>query len=248
MRILGVLDLKQGKAVHARRGPREAYAAITRLGSASIPPGDALALARGYGRDFGIRELYVADLDAILHKESQRHLVKALVDLDLPVWLDAGITCLDQAKAAMDLGVEHLVVGLETLTSFAALAGICEALGGERVAFSLDLDAGTPMTAFGVAADRDAPAALARRGAQAGAGSLILLDLARIGTSKGPDFVMIEQVRGAVPDLELLVGGGIRDMRDLVRLDALGCDGVLVATALQDGRLRPEDLHSSLLR
>ncbi len=39
-------------------------------------------------------------------------------------------------------------------------------------------------------------------------------------------------VRQAIPDVTLLVGGGIRGVDDLRDLAAVGCDGVLVATAL----------------
>jgi phosphoribosylformimino-5-aminoimidazole carboxamide ribotide isomerase len=44
-------------------------------------------------------------------------------------------------------------------------------------------------------------------------------------------------VRRAVPDLRLVVGGGIRGVEDLASARQLGCDGVLVATALHDGQI-----------
>jgi phosphoribosylformimino-5-aminoimidazole carboxamide ribotide isomerase len=73
--------------------------------------------------------------------------------------------------------------------------------------------------------------------AGAGVTSMIVLELARVGTSAGPDVEMIEAVRRAVPLVDLFAGGGVRGPEDLTRLAEAGCDGALVATALHDGRL-----------
>ena len=50
MRVVGVLDLAGGRAVHAVAGHRERYAPVTAVAGASIRPGDALAVARSLSR------------------------------------------------------------------------------------------------------------------------------------------------------------------------------------------------------
>jgi phosphoribosylformimino-5-aminoimidazole carboxamide ribotide isomerase len=44
------------------------------------------------------------------------------------------------------------------------------------------------------------------------------------------------------PDVELIAGGGIGNLQELYQLSAVGVDGVLVASALHDGRLSREEL------
>jgi uncharacterized protein related to proFAR isomerase len=66
MRLIGVLDLLAGRAVHARAGRRTRYAPVQAVAGSSIEAGDALALARAYMERLGLTELYAADLDAIL--------------------------------------------------------------------------------------------------------------------------------------------------------------------------------------
>jgi phosphoribosylformimino-5-aminoimidazole carboxamide ribotide isomerase len=44
------------------------------------------------------------------------------------------------------------------------------------------------------------------------------------------------------PNLQLTAGGGVRGMEDVRRLHALGVDRVLVASALHDGRITPEEV------
>ena len=246
MQVIGVLDLLGGLAVHARAGRRESYAPVTTIGGSRIEPGDALAVARAYVDRLGLTELYAADLDAILGRvedagrSSQSTLVAAVAALGAPLWLDAGVSSAGQARHALGLGAAHVVVGLETLPSYDALGEICTAVGGDRIAFSLDLQNGEPMILTGVS--RAIPPGepvhlLAARAADAGASAVIMIDLARVGTGTGLDLGLIARVRTAAPGVTLLAGGGVRGLEDLARLADAGCDGALVATALHDGRL-----------
>jgi phosphoribosylformimino-5-aminoimidazole carboxamide ribotide isomerase len=238
MRVIGVVDLLAGCAVHARAGHRESYSPVQAVAGRRIEPGDALALARGYVGQLGVTELYTADLDAILGGMPQDALVAAVADLGAPLWLDAGISSPGRAQHALGLGAARVVVGLETLPSYDALERICAVVGGSRVAFSLDLREGEPVVASGGAiAPGDAAELVAARAAAAGAGAVIVIDLARVGTGRGLDLALIARVRDAVPGLTLLAGGGVRGIEDLARLAEAGCEGALVATALHDGRL-----------
>jgi phosphoribosylformimino-5-aminoimidazole carboxamide ribotide isomerase len=221
VRIIGVVDLRGGRAVRAYAGRRDRYE----------PIGDAVELARRYVDRYKLTELYVADLDAIELARPARPVIRRIADLGAAVWLDAGASSVDRARDALDLGSAHVVVGLETLRSFDALRAICADIGGERVAFSLDLRSGEPIV--GGEIPREAPERLAARAADAGAGSVIVIDLARVGTRAGLDVDLLVRVREAVPGLTLLAGGGVRGAEDLETLAGAGCDGALVAAAIE---------------
>jgi phosphoribosylformimino-5-aminoimidazole carboxamide ribotide isomerase len=245
VRIIGVIDLLGGRAVHARAGRRDEYPPVLSAAGTDIGSGDAVALARTYVDRLGLAELYAADLDAILGRAPQDALVAAVAAVGVPLSLDAGVTSTDAARRALALGAARVVVALETLPSYEALADICAALGGERVAFSLDLRDGNP-----VVADRGVPPGepahvVAARALDAGAGSVIVIDLARVGTGRGLDLELIARVRAATPGLTLLAGGGVSGREDLVQLADAGCDGALVASALHDGRLGANDVAAA---
>lgn len=229
MRVVGVVDMRGGRAVHARAGAREDYA----------PIGDAVELARTYVDRHGLGELYVANLDAIEAVAAAGwaglRTVTDIAALGAAVWLDAGVSSIDRARESIAMGAAHVVVGLETLSSFAALRQICDGIGGRHVAFSLDLRGGDPIgIGHGDAAD-----VVAARAADAGIGAIIVLDLARVGMKSGVDLNLIARVRKAAPAVTLLAGGGVRGPEDLERLADAGADGALVATALLDGSLAP---------
>jgi phosphoribosylformimino-5-aminoimidazole carboxamide ribotide isomerase len=238
VRVIGVLDLQRGRAVHASGGRRDRYEPVRFVAGTPIEAGDAVALAAAYTRGLGLAELYVADLDAIVGRPLQQSQIVRLVALEAPLWVDAGVTSVARARHLVDLGAARVVVGLETLSSWAALEAICESAGGERVAFSLDLREGRPVTPDVFSGRRDEPVTtLAARAADAGVGAVIVIDLARVGAGRGPDVETIAGVRPAVPQLTLLAGGGVRGAHDLAALADAGCDAVLAATALLDGRL-----------
>jgi phosphoribosylformimino-5-aminoimidazole carboxamide ribotide isomerase len=246
MRVIGVLDLLAGRAVHARAGRRDSYQLVRAVAGLPIESGDALALARAYVDRLGVTELYAADLEAILGRASQDALVGAVAALGAPLWLDAGVSSTQRARHSLGLGAARVVVGLETLASYEALGEICAALDGGRVAFSLDLRDGEPVVvASGDIPLREPAHVVASRAANAGVGAVIVLDLARVGTGAGLDFALIARVRESTPGQMLLAGGGVRGYEDLARLADAGCDGALVATALHDGRLCAADVASA---
>ena len=239
MRVIGVIDIREGRAVHARGGQRAEYPPIG-VAACERVDGDPVALARVYVESLGVRELYVADLDAIGRGPEAMNagVVPRVAALGVPVFVDAGISTVSGATSVIDAGASVVVVGLETLTGFDALSEICSAVGNRRAAFSVDLRDGRPITVPNVAHSTSAVVEIAGRARVAGAGTLIVLDLARVGTGAGVDTELLAQIRRATPGVALLAGGGVRDAEDLVRLASVGCDGALVATALLSGVVR----------
>jgi phosphoribosylformimino-5-aminoimidazole carboxamide ribotide isomerase len=239
MRIVGVIDVRGGRAVLAVGGRRAEYAPIVAAAGVRVD-GDASALASVYTSQLGVGELYVADLDAIERgvDAANRDVVAAVVAIGTPVWLDAGVSAAEHAHASLDLGASIVVVGLETLTSFDALAKICSTVGRARVAFSIDLRDGRPLTMPNAGHAGWRVAQIAERADDAGVGTVIVLDLARVGTGAGVDVDLMGVMRRAAPRVALFAGGGVRSEADIDALRGVGCDGALVATALLSGAVR----------
>jgi phosphoribosylformimino-5-aminoimidazole carboxamide ribotide isomerase len=66
------------------------------------------------------------------------------------------------------------------------------------------------------------------------------LDL-KSGRSGVPTLELCRAVRELSPDVEIITGGGVRGIADLEALERAGVDGVLIASALHDGSLTPEE-------
>ena len=238
MRVVGVIDLKGGTAVHAVRGERERYRPVrSTIGG---DDGDALSLARGFREQLGLDELYVADLDAIVGAGENGATIAALAR-ETRVMVDAGVSDPGRAQALLDLGAHRVIVGTETLTGPDALDRLLAELPAGALVLSVDLREGRVLSPDAHLSGLPALDAVARL-QRAGLREAIVLDLARVGSGSGPDVALIGELRAAFPELELLAGGGVRDIEDLRALEAAGAGGALVATALHRGVIGAREL------
>jgi phosphoribosylformimino-5-aminoimidazole carboxamide ribotide isomerase len=231
MRIIPVIDLRAGEAVHGTGGDRARYEPVKSAITPSL--GDAVALAQAYVVVLGTSELYVADLDALEGGAAQYAMHQRLSRIARS-WIDAGLRSEADACALIDAGADRVVVALETMPGFELLHAIVRRLGADRVAFSLDLRDGAPL-ASADALRAMTPRELARRAVDAGAETVIVLDLAKVGGLGGTDDAMMRDLRAALPGVDLIAGGGVRHQADLDRLAAAGANGALVATAVHRG-------------
>jgi HisA/HisF family protein len=235
MRVVPVIDLKGGTAVHAVRGERERYRAVR-----GVLGNDPLALARAFRDELGLDELYVADLDAIGGEGENSSSIEALAR-EARVMVDAGVSEPEGARALLDLGAHRAVAGTETLTGPEALDRLLAELPEGAVVLSADMRDGRALSPHTELAGAPALEAVARL-YRAGLREAIVLDLARVGSGAGPDVGLIAELHAAFPGLELLAGGGVRDVEDLRALGDAGAAGALVATALHRGVIGRREL------
>lgn len=234
-RVLPVLDLMGGRVVRAVAGRRHEYRPVVSRLTGSCLPADVAAAVREY---FGLSELYLADLDALTDAAPARDVYDDLRSRGFSLWVDAGLRRAEDAVAIEP--IDRIVAGLETLAGPWELERLTERFA-ERVVFSLDLRDGEPLGDRAVWGERAEDAAA--RAVAAGVRCVIVLDLARVGLGGGTATESLcTRLAEAHPGVAVLAGGGVRGPEDLQRLRACGAAGVLVASALHDGRLQPEHL------
>jgi HisA/HisF family protein len=239
MRVIPVIDLKGGVAVHAVRGDRERYRPLRSRIAAGPDPVDVTRAVRDA---FALDELYVADLDAIAGGPGHPDLIAALAR-EARVMADAGAADAAAVGRLLELGVARVIVGTESLPGAAAFERLRADLPGAPLVLSLDLRGGRVLSPDPALAAAGAAEALARL-TGAGAREAIVLDLARVGSGEGPDIALLRDLHARFPDVALLAGGGVRDAADLRALAGAGAAGALVATALHGGAIAPGDLRA----
>jgi phosphoribosylformimino-5-aminoimidazole carboxamide ribotide isomerase len=230
MILVPVIDLMRGQVVRAQRGDRRTYRPIV---SGLCGGSDPVALARALCRHCDSRQLYAADLDALMGGELQHDAVRAVLQSmpELELWLDAGFAdaaVADSARERIGAGAQRVVpvFGSESLRSPAALEG-CFADGRDGL-LSLDRRDGQRLDEAGC---WEAPALWPRR--------VIVMTLERVGADSGPDLDTLREVQARSPATRLIGAGGIRNAADLALASEAGADAWLVASALHDGRLPP---------
>ncbi|RIK77379.1 MAG: hisA/hisF family protein [Planctomycetota bacterium] len=247
MRVIPVIDLKGGIVVRGVAGRRAEYLAIE---SCLVAGSDPAQIAAAFVR-LGLRRVYVADLDAIgaatARTDPNWDCYRALLDTSAELWVDAGLR--DENAAERLARFEHrgraidgVILGLETLRDRDMLARCVKIVGRERLVFSLDLKAGK-LLADGPVWQAMTPFECGVAALDAGVARMIVLDLAAVGVGEGvPTVELCRALRTRSAALELVSGGGVRGILDLLSLADAGCDGALVASALHDGRITTADI------
>src|SRR5262245_20584338 len=147
MRVLPVMDLMDGKVVGGVAGRRKEYRPIV---SQIVSSPEPLAVARAFREQFGLRELYVADLDAIAGQPPDQATLIDLLDDGFQLWVDAGVGPEGNTlKALAVMGVSAPIAGLESLHNPEELLFVLERLPRGSVVFSLDLSEDKPIAGAG---------------------------------------------------------------------------------------------------
>jgi phosphoribosylformimino-5-aminoimidazole carboxamide ribotide isomerase len=71
---------------------------------------------------------------------------------------------------------------------------------------------------------------------------VIVMTLARVGSSAGPDVQRVADIVGRAGKRRVYAAGGVRDRDDIDALRGAGAAGVLLATALHSGTITAGDL------
>lgn len=233
MRLIPVLDVLNGVAVRGVGGRRNEYRPlVTQLCEGCDP----LAIAAAYRRRIRTTTLYLADLDAIIDQRPNHGLYQTLLSQEFDLWLDAGLRTPDDITQLIDTGVSTVIIGLETWPSPQVLPEVTTDIGAERLLFSLDLRHGRPC---GGSEWSDQPLQIIDNVLAAGIHRFLVLDLHDVGQHTGGSTAEhCRAIRQRAPHAEIITGGGIRDADDVRRWEAEAVDGLLVASAIHDGRLQ----------
>jgi phosphoribosylformimino-5-aminoimidazole carboxamide ribotide isomerase len=242
LKVIPVLDILNGVAVHAVRGRREAYKAVKSVLCASAKPFDIAVTFKNLG--FG--ELYVADLNAITGNHENFEVIEQIAEkTGMQLMVDAGTADIAKARTVLRLGASKVIIGTETLTEIGFVEEAVHSLGPDHVIVSLDMKDGKLLGKFNPHKFSN-PIAVLCEFQRIGLTQAILLDLARVGSEEGVDSAFLRQVLERV-NLKIFVGGGVRNVDDLLKLNKIGVFGVLLATALHSGKITVEKIeHSGL--
>ncbi|HEY8085498.1 MAG TPA: HisA/HisF-related TIM barrel protein [Methylophilaceae bacterium] len=224
-----------GEVVHGMGGKRESYRPIRSSLCATSKPLDVVrALSGLYPNSTSSPTLYIADLDAILGNGSHLQTVSLLREHfpQLEIWLDAGVSSLEQWQPWQHLGL-HCVVGSESQHDLQATLALLEQL--EQPVLSLDfVPCETCDQLYDPVGILDYTDAWPER--------IIAMTLAKVGSNAGPDLTAVRSLQQRVSEQHIYAAGGIRNAADMAALRDAGAAGVLLASALHNGNIGAGEL------
>ncbi|MDD2864278.1 MAG: HisA/HisF-related TIM barrel protein [Methylococcales bacterium] len=218
MKVIPVIDLKNGVVVHAKRGERENYQPIK---SVLTTKADIYSVLNGFLQLHAFDTFYIADLDAITGQGRQHSLIEQVAK-DFPkitFWVDAGYQ-----KAQHFLPNYLPVLGSECFTD----DNFYEILEFEK-RFILSLDFGSKGEKLG--------SQNFFTQAELWSENVIVMTLNRVGSSQGVAIDLLTEFKRDYPKTNFIAAGGVRNCDDLAKLEKMGIEQVLVASALHSGAI-----------
>lgn len=229
LKLIPVIDLLGGQVVHARKGQRANYRPIESSLCRSAHPEDIVdALLQLHP----FSTIYVADLDAIMQTGSNFELISKIHDRfpEIMFWVDAGFSDESAVQRWFQSNIGEPVIGSEMFSDAQLLINTITRWGSSRSILSLDFSGGHLLGPKAVLKPETWPE------------RVIAMTLARVGSNHGPDCRLLGRLVAKALHTLIFAAGGVRGPRDLEQLAEIGVSGVLLASALHDGRIRPTDL------
>ena len=243
MQLIPVIDIRNGIAVRAVAGDRGRYRAIESLLTNSAEPPEVL---NALEQHFHCAACYVADLDAIERQQLNRCTIAEMVRTGVSLIVDAGAATVEQIEELLQLGVRQVVIASESMRDLSQLGTLVTRLDTASLIFSIDLKHGELLVSD-PAWQGNAPLDLVRFVIKQGLRQLIVLDLAAVGTGHGvPTLRLCADIQRISPDIRIISGGGVDSAECVAKAAQAGLDGLLIASALHDGRLTADDLAAHL--
>ncbi len=228
MNIIPVLDLMNGKVVHAKHGDRQNYLPIQSVLCSSSQP---LAIVDAFLELYPFKQLYIADINAIQKNGNHRNIISSitLAFPNLEIYLDAGFSSTEDINLFNEINATP-VLGSESLTSIEAYQAITNN-HAKSMLVSLD---------FKNDVYQGPPALL--QDSKYWQNELILMSLSKVGSQSGPDLEKLKHLKKMSPQTKIYAAGGVRDLGDLDTLKSENIDGALIASAIHNGNLSQSDL------
>lgn len=231
IRVIPVLDIKEGIVVKAERGNREFYKPLSTIICDSNDPVD---IAKAY-QNLGFCEIYVADLDAINKGKINYNLLNSIRKIGLKTIADIGIKNKDILEKLKAIDITP-VLATESIQSLNFL----ESCMDYDIIFSIDTKRGVLLNNLGLSLNELIEYLKSKNKIR----EYILLDLYEVGAEQGPNLELCKRILEKLNG-DILYGGGVGSIDDIITLEKMGLSGVLVGSVIHSGRLDIKELFPS---
>jgi phosphoribosylformimino-5-aminoimidazole carboxamide ribotide isomerase len=230
MVIIPAVDIKNGKCVRLYQG---------RMDSETVFSDDPSAMAKRWTNE-GAEIVHVVDLDGAIEK-SPRNLdsIQKIVDsIKAVVQVGGGIRNEKTVKMFFEMGVKRVVVGTEAIQNPKFVKDACKSFPGQII---VGIDARDGMVAIeGWTKTTQIKALdLAKQFEDCGVAAVNFTDIHRDGMKTGPNIDETRRLAEAI-SIPVVASGGvstIKDIQNLMALEAVGVVGIITGRALYSGSL-----------
>ncbi|HXV20448.1 MAG TPA: 1-(5-phosphoribosyl)-5-[(5-phosphoribosylamino)methylideneamino]imidazole-4-carboxamide isomerase, partial [Desulfuromonadales bacterium] len=224
------IDLKEGRCVRLEQGLMERD---------TVYSDDPAAQAHIW-QEQGGELLHIVDLDgAFAGVPRNREAIAAIVRaIDIPTELGGGIRDLATIEAYLELGVGRVILGTVAKENPQLVAEACRLFPG-RIVVGIDARDGLVAVRGWADVTEKKASDLAKEMEGFGVSAIIYTDIARDGMLQGPNLEATRLLAESI-SIPVIASGGVsslRDIENLMAIEASGVVGVITGKAIYTGAL-----------
>ena len=229
--VFPAIDLRGGRCVRLRQGDfdqQKEYDA------------DPAGRAREWERR-GAEAIHVVDLDGAKEgRPIQLDVIRTISSaVDIPVQAGGGVRALADLRSLREAGAARVVMGTAAVIDRELRRRVLEELG-DALVVAVDARDGIVATHGWLGSSGVGVLDLASELAEDGVGTVLYTDVSRDGMDSG---AAVEETAAIARRIPAIASGGVRGAEDVAALSGIrGVAGVIVGTALYEGRVTLEEL------
>ena len=230
MIIIPAVDIKNGKCVRLVQGRKD---------DETVFSDDPAAMAEKWAHA-GAELIHVVDLDGAFEKSPQNiDVVKKILDtVETPIQLGGGIRNEQTVRKYLEMGVKRVIIGTEAINNPEWVEQTAKNFP-DGIVVGIDARNGFVAIEGWTESTRIQAVDLARRFENCGVAAINFTDIHRDGMQTGPNLEETRRLAEAI-NIPVVASGdvsSIKDIKNLLPLEAVGVVGVITGKALYSGTL-----------
>lgn len=191
----------------------------------------------------GAKRLHVVDVDgAMLGEPVNKDVIKGIIDtVSIPVQCGGGLRSVRDIDEYLNFGVSRVVCGTMPIQKHKFAQDAVELFGADRFAVGIDVNNGMVVVEGREKMYEYNPVTLIHKLAQYGVNNVIYTDFGAPVSMEGQH---LENIKALIAhtNMNIITAGGIASINDIHVLQNAGVHGVIIATALYNGKVNLEDI------
>jgi phosphoribosylformimino-5-aminoimidazole carboxamide ribotide isomerase len=241
MEIIPAIDIIDGKCVRLTQGD---YAQKT------IYNENPLEVAKLFNDWEGIKSLHLVDLDGA--KKGKVVNLKVLESIasetKLSVDFGGGIKTDEDIKNVFNAGAKKATIGSIAVKDNSLFLSWIFKYGAENILLGADVKdekiaVGGWLETTNISIFDFIRANHIREVRSLGINTIFCTDIAKDGLLQGPSIELYSKIIEAFPKLNLIASGGVSTVKDLEKLEEIGCSGAIVGKAIYERLISYEELQ-----
>ncbi len=238
MYIIPAIDIIEGKCVRLTQGDYERK---------KIYNEDPLEVAKKF-EDAGIQRLHLVDLDGAKAKRiiNYKVLERIAGKTSLKIDFGGGLKSDEDVRIAFESGALQVTIGTIAVKDPELFLSWLGGYGAEKIILGADfMDGKIAISGWQEQSNRELMDFLddyMKKGVQ----YTICTDVAKDGLLKGSAVETYQEIVETFTDLHLIASGGVTTVKELEKLQEIGCYGAIIGKAIYEGRIDLGELQEFL--